>query len=345
MSAKKSRIILSVIAFLIIILGAGAYMTWNLFTASAFHGSEQAHLYIRSENTSKEVLAMMDTLASPLRIKALKTILGLRHYDQNVRSGHYTIDPEASVLDVFRKLSRGEQTPVKVTIRPARTLKAIANDMGRQLMADSLEILKILTDSDFPKSLGLDATQSFSTVIPDTYEMYWNISTEKLRERLSQEYNRFWKAKEAQAKTIGLSPQEISVLASIVEEETQNSKEKPIVAGLYLNRLRSGMPLQADPTVLFGMGLLGQAHRVTNEYLRHESPYNTYLHQGLPPSPIRIPSKEGLEAVLNYAHHEYLYMCAKEDFSGTHNFARTLSEHNRNADRYRQALNKRKIYN
>lgn len=345
MSSKKSRITLSVIALLIILMASGAFWAWNLFTSPTFLKGEQAHLYISSGSTSSQVLATMDTLASPMKIKALKAILDLRHYDQNVRSGHYVIDSSSSVLDVFRKLSRGEQTPVKVTIRPARTLQAVSNDLGRQLMADSTDILKVLTDSEWPKSLGLDESQSFSTVIPDTYEMYWNISVEKLCDRLSQEYNRFWKSKEEKVKALGLSPSEISVLASIVEEETQSSKEKPVVAGLYLNRLHRGMPLQADPTVLFGMGLLGKAHRVTNEYLRHESPFNTYLHQGLPPSPIRIPSKEGLEAVLDYAHHDYLYMCAKEDFSGTHNFARTLSEHNRNADRYRAALNQRKIYN
>ena len=179
--------------------------------------------------------------------------------------------------------------------------------------------------------------------IPETYEMYWDISVDEFFERMQTEHKRFWNTqRKAKAQEMGLTENEVATLASIVEEETNNNGEKPSVAGLYYNRLRIGMPLQADPTIKFALQEFG-IRRILNSDLNVESPYNTYLHRGLPPGPIRIPSVVGLDAVLNYAHHNYLYMCAKEDFSGTHNFAATYREHLNNAQRYWAALNKRKI--
>ena len=161
--------------------------------------------------------------------------------------------------------------------------------------------------------------------------------------RMLKEHDLFWnKNRRAKAKAIGLTIEEVATLASIVDEETNNNEEKPIVAGLYINRLKRGMPLQADPTIKFALGDFGRK-RILSKDLEIEHPYNTYKHKGLPPGPIRIPSIQGIESVLNHAKHNYIYMCAKEDFSGTHNFATTLSEHNANARRYQQALNKLKI--
>lgn len=179
--------------------------------------------------------------------------------------------------------------------------------------------------------------------IPNTYEAYWNTDAKAFIHRMKKEYERFWtQERRDKAQACGLTPIEVSTLASIVEEETANKSEMPMVAELYLNRLQDGMPLQADPTIKFSLQEFG-LRRILHKHLEVESPYNTYKHAGLPPGPIRIASIQGIESVLNHAQHDYLYMCAKEDFSGTHNFAATFAEHQANARRYQQALNKRNI--
>ena len=180
--------------------------------------------------------------------------------------------------------------------------------------------------------------------IPETYQVYWDMSAEEFFERMQKEHQKFWNQERLdKATAIGMTPTEVCTLASIVEEETNNNPEKPMVAGLYINRLHTGMPLQADPTIKFALQDFG-LRRITNAHLAVESPYNTYLNTGLPPGPIRIPSPIGLDAVLNHTKHNYLYMCAKEDFSGTHNFASNYAEHMKNARKYWNALNERKIF-
>ena len=183
-----------------------------------------------------------------------------------------------------------------------------------------------------------------SLFIPDTYQVYWDISAEQFVERMQKEHSRFWNEERKQkAQAAGMTPEEVCTLASIVEEETNNNAEKPTVAGLYINRLHKGMPLQADPTVKFALQDF-QLKRISNKHLTVDSPYNTYRNIGLPPGPIRIPTPAGLDAVLNYEKHDYIYMCAKEDFSGTHNFASNYTEHMKNARKYWKALNERKIF-
>ena len=180
--------------------------------------------------------------------------------------------------------------------------------------------------------------------IPETYQVYWDISIEDFFARMKKEHNKFWNEdRRLKAKTIGMTPEEVCTLASIVEEETNNNDEKPMVAGLYINRLHTGMPLQADPTIKFALQDFS-LRRITNQHLSIQSPYNTYLNTGLPPGPIRIPSPKGLDSVLNYVKHNYIYMCAKEDFSGTHNFASNYADHMVNARKYWKALNERKIF-
>ena len=257
------------------------------------------------------------------------------------RTGHYIIAPGVKSLELFRKLRNGAQDPIKLTVPSMRTLSRLAGYLGTQLMRDSADFAA--TFAEEAEGLGYTMQTLPALFIPNTYEIYWDVSTKGFMKRMAQENKAFWNEKrEAKAKAVGLSHVEVSTLASIVEEETANDAEKPMVAGLYLNRLRRGMLLQADPTVKFAMQAFG-LRRIYNEHLRFESPYNTYLHPGLPPGPIRMPSIVGLDAVLNYVEHTYIYMCAKEDFSGTHNFATTYAEHLRNARRYVQALNNRGI--
>ena len=205
------------------------------------------------------------------------------------------------------------------------------------------QLYKKRNDTTYISKLGYTKETLPALFIPNTYEVYWNMSNEDFMQRMVKEHKAFWNEKRLkQAEAIGLTPIEVATLASIVEEETANNAEKPMVAGLYINRLKKGMLLQADPTVKFSMQDFG-LKRILYKHLEVDSPYNTYKYAGLPPGPIRIPSYQGLESVLNYTKHNYLYMCAKEDFSGTHNFAVTSAQHEANARRYQQALNRKGI--
>ena len=215
--------------------------------------------------------------------------------------------------------------------------------VSHQLMTDSSNLARLLMDSTYCAQIGYSTETLPCLFIPNTYEVYWTMTPEAFVKRMQKEHDRFWnKERKAKAQSIGLTPEEVVTLASIVEEETANNAEKPMVAGLYMNRLHAEMPLQADPTVKFALQDFG-LRRILHAHLETESPYNTYKHTGLPPGPIRIPSIQGIESVLNYTRHDYLYMCAKEDFSGTHNFAATFTQHLANARKYQQELNRRKI--
>ena len=203
--------------------------------------------------------------------------------------------------------------------------------------------LSTLYNPTICETMNLDTANISCLFIPDTYEVYWDISIDELLKRMQKESARFWNDERiAKASALGLTPNEVITLASIIEEETANNSEKPAIAGMYINRLKQNMPLQADPTIKFALKQF-ELKRIYHNMLTLESPYNTYLNTGLPPGPIRIPSIKGIDAVLNAESHNYLYMCAKEDFSGTHNFARTYNEHLVNAAKYRRALNMRGI--
>ena len=213
-----------------------------------------------------------------------------------------------------------------------------------QLMADSTSILKLLNDSAFLTTYNLNPNTSISLFIPNTYEVFWNINAKELFTRMNKEYSTFWtEERKAKAAAIPLTQSEVSALASIVEEETNNKTDRPMVAGLYINRLRLKMPLQADPTVKFALGDF-TIKRILFGHLRTNSPYNTYKNIGLPPGPIRVSTPNGIDAVLNFSHHNYIYMCASETLNGEHKFAVTWEEHKINASKYQKELNNRKIF-
>ncbi|MDR0685949.1 MAG: endolytic transglycosylase MltG [Dysgonamonadaceae bacterium] len=260
-----------------------------------------------------------------------------------LRTGRYVLSQSFSLFDVLRIFRNGEQTPVNVTFQGVRLKTDFADRISEQLMFDRDELLEKMNDIEFCSMFELDTSNILTLFIPDTYEMYWNVSAKNFIVKLAHEHRRFWNGERiSKAYGIPLLPEEVSVLASIVEEETAVREDYPVIAGLYINRLRRGMPLQADPTVKFAVGDFS-LRRILHVHLDVDSPYNTYRHTGLPPGPIRIPSVTAIEAVLNYAHHNYLYMVADSDLSGRTNFASTLKEHNRNAQKYREALNRRGI--
>ena len=245
------------------------------------------------------------------------------------------------VLDIARALKTGSQTPIRVTFNNIRLYPDFIARISDQMDFSGIEF-KEACDSILPQH-GFDKYNFIGAFIPDTYEFYWLTDPNKTVNRLLNYYDRFWNdERKAKAKALNLSPQQVTTLASIVEEETNSAEERPIVARLYLNRLQKGMKLQADPTVKYAVGDFS-LRRILNKHLQTQSPYNTYIAEGLPPGPIRMPAPSTIDAVLNAPQNSYLYMCAREDFSGRHNFATTLEQHNANAARYRAALNARGI--
>jgi UPF0755 protein len=262
-------------------------------------------------------------------------------YDQKVKPGRYQMPVRFSNRSLISKLRSGDQSPVKLRFGSHWTVEEVADDLGRQLECGAQPFKDYFLDAAKLDSLGFNRQTLPAMLIPNTYEVWWTESPEGVMKRLKREHERFFEKPERVAglKAQGLTPIEASTLASIVQSESDQISEWPIIAGLYLNRLRIGMPLQADPTVKFAVGD-HTLKRILNRHLETESPYNTYKVLGLPPGPIKNPEPQAIDAVLNPTKHEYLYMCAKADFSGTHNFATTLSQHNRNAEEYQKALNR-----
>ena len=331
-------------SFLILLAIAGivGYMAYDRLFTPAFNIAGSARLYIDSDDTPDSVRHKVKEVLSPKSIQAFDWLTSYEGYT-DVKTGCYLFEPHDNLHTAVRRLKLGWQTPVRIVLPSVRTIDRLAQSLSKQLMMSEEEIADSLSDQSYINRLGYTPETLPALFIPNTYEVYWNLSINELMQRLQKEYTAYWTPeRKRKASALGLTPIEAATLASIVDEETAVNAEKPIVAGLYLNRLQRDMLLQADPTVKFATGD-PTLRRILNKHLTIDSPYNTYIYKGLPPGPIRIPSMSALEAVLNPARHNYLYMCAKEDFSGTHNFATTLAQHNANARRYQQALNRKGI--
>ena len=230
---------------------------------------------------------------------------------ETFKPGHYVLEPGMSVIRVARMLKLGLQTPVRVSINNARIPAQLAQKLARQIDADSTAIMQVLTSPEVARGVGFDSVTLFSMFIPNTYEFYWTVTPEEFVQRMKREYDRFWTpGRDALRERSGLSRLEVMTLASIVYEETRKTDEMPRIAGVYVNRLRKGMPLQADPTVKYAMQDFG-LRRILHKHLKYESPYNTYRNKGLPPSPICMPGIDAIDAVLNYEVHDYLFFCAR----------------------------------
>ena len=344
MKKKKRNILLSILigAFLLCAVAGGTFY-YYLF-APQFHPSKTVYIYVDRDDTADSIYHKIKEFGHVNKFTGFQWMAKYKDFDQNIHTGRYAIRPNDNVYHVYSRFSRGYQEPMNLTIGSVRTLDRLARSIGKQLMIDSAEIAGLMNDSAFQQKSGYHKETMSCLFIPETYQVYWDMSAEEFFERMKLEHQKFWNQERLnKATAIGMTPVEVCTLASIVEEETNNNPEKSIVAGLYINRLHSGMPLQADPTIKFALQDFG-LRRITNAHLAIDSPYNTYRNTGLPPGPIRIPSPIGVDAVLNYTKHNYLYMCAKEDFSGTHNFASNYTEHMKNARKYWNALNERKIF-
>lgn len=341
---KKKHTLLWTGILVMALAGAGAAGSiYYYFFSPLFQLPKTTYIYIDRDDNADSVCRKIADNGHPKSMFGFQYLAKREKYDDNIRTGRYAIHPSDNMRHLFRRVSRGYQTPVNLTVPSVRTMDRLVRAVARQLMIDSTEIARLTEDSAYCAQMGYSKETLPALFIPNTYEVYWNMSADELMKRMKKEHAAFWNhTRMEKAKSIGLTPEEVATLASIVDEETANGAEKPMVAGLYINRLNKGMLLQADPTVKFGLQDFG-LKRILLKHLEVDSPYNTYKHRGLPPGPIRIASIQGLESVLNHARHNYIYMCAKEDFSGTHNFAATLSEHMANARRYQQALDRRKI--
>ena len=327
------------IACVVVILIIGYLYLFASFSKS----SKTQYVYIDTDDNIDSVYNKIRPFAKSIPFQAFRTLTHHSSYAQHLRTGRYAIAPGDGAFKTWRHMKNGLQEPISLTVPSVRTLDKLADELGKKLMLSSSDILSALTDEATCEKYGYDTATVACMFIPNTYDIYWNVSIDKFMQRMKTESDKFWNFERTQkAKAMQLTPVQIITLASIVDEETANNAEKPMIAGLYYNRLNAGMPLQADPTVKFATKDFA-ARRIYHNMLTTDSPYNTYKYEGLPPGPIRNPTVAGIDAVLNLVHHNYLYMCAKEDFSGTHRFAATYPEHMANAQKYSEALNARGI--
>ena len=330
-----------VILVLIVIVAVTALWAYQMFYGAAVE--ERVTVVLREEESYKEQLSKVkSSVIYPIALELYAKHINL---DRGIESGAYTFNKGMSVIEVARVLKFGVDNSVRLVINNARTPEALASKIAMQIDADSVAIVAALRNKSIIKDMGFESAEAmFSVFLPNTYEVYADITPESLVWRMKRESDKFWAsdARKAKLQMLGMTPYEVMTLASIVHEETNVKEEMPRIAGVYINRLNRGMLLQADPTLKYAVGD-PTIRRVLDKHKSVESPYNTYKYVGLPPTPIAMPDMAAIEGVLNYEKHDYLYFCARAQLDGRHNFARTLSEHNKNAQEYHRALDKLKI--
>lgn len=312
--------------------------------ANTAFNKDHKFFYIHSGATYKEVVQTLQQQDIIRHKKSFEWVARMLDYSKHVHSGKYKIEAGMNNLVIIRLLRSGRQTPVKLVLNKVRTRQDLAKFIHNNLEADSATFLALLNNETYLEQYNLDTNTALCAVIPNTYQVFWDTPTKDIFKRFKTERDKFWtKERKAEADSLGLTPNQVYILASIVEEETNKNKEKPLIASVYLNRLHTGMFLGADPTVKFAIGNFA-LRRVTSKETSSLSPYNTYQHTGLPPGPICTPSISSIDAVLNTVPSDYYYFCAKADFSGYHVFSSNYRTHLRNARAYQRALDSLKIH-
>ncbi len=340
---SKKKILIPLIIFSTILTTGSVYTYQMLYSPNFLINAEDKFIIIEENTDFNELIKKLedDTLIND--ILSFSFLSKLMEYQENIKIGAYKVKMNMSNYEMITMLRSGNQTPIKLTFTYARKIEDLAEKITTKLKMSKDDLLNYLNENINNYS-GFKKTDIISIFLPDTYEVYWNISPEKLTNKMYSEYKKFWNEERlSKLDKINLNQKEAIVLASIVASESRMLDEADRIAGLYINRLNRNMRLQADPTLIFAANDF-TIRRVLNKHKKIKSPYNTYIHRGLPPGPIRLASKKYIDAVLNYEKHNYIYMCAKEDFSGYHAFATNLSDHNRNAKKFQIALNSRKIY-
>lgn len=337
------KILLAIVLIGVLVMGGFAYYVYsNIFTPNTTFTNDQAHVYIPTgasfEDVVEELTPLLDDMTS------FKAVAERKGYVNNVRSGHFILTPGMNNNEIINEIRSGN-TPIQVKFNNQERLENLAGQLSRQMEADSLTFLTAMKDPEFLRSAGLTEASALCIYVPNTYEVYWNTSAIDFRNRMLKEYEAFWKGPRAtKAEALGMSWTEVISLAAIVQKETAKVDERPRVAGLYVNRLQQGMPLQADPTVIYAKKLTENdwdqvIKRVLFRDLEIESPYNTYKNTGVPPGPITMPDISSIDGVLNREKHDYLYMVVNIDNFGYHKFAKSLAQHNRNRAEYVRWIN------
>jgi len=324
----------------ILLLVIGGYLAWVVVGPTTGFEEKVKYLYIPTDSAKKELILHIIKRDSIVNNPTMFSMIGDRlDYWKNIKPGKYKVEKGNSVLKIVRELRNGKQEPVKIVIVKFRTKEALAGAIARKLEIDSTAFLSFLNNNDSLKKFGLDSNTSMSALFPDTYTYFWNTTPSKVFSKFFEEHERVWTpVRKEKAIQHNLSPTEAYILASIIEEETNDAADKPIMASVYLNRLSKGIKLGADPTVKFAMKNF-ELKRIYEKYTLFESPYNTYRNTGLPPGPICTPSLVTLDAVLNAPQTDYLYFVANSDFSGKHIFTSSYEEHLKYAKQYQEALN------
>lgn len=350
MAKKKKNSLSRILVYLLLIAALViAFLAWKyyarVFDANISLKDKESYIYIRSDyklNDIANYLYVEDILndtTSFLWMARKKNYQG-----NNIHPGRYLIKNRMNNNELINLLRSGKQQPVKLTFNSIRSKEELAGEIGQKLEVDSANFLQLLNDETVAAKYSFNKENFISMFLPNTYEFYWDTDSEEFIQRMAKEYKTFWNAERiAKANNLGLSQSEVSIMASIVQaEQLTHADERPRIAGLYINRLKMGMPLQSDPTIIYALNDFS-IKRVLNKDKSIDSKYNTYKYRGLPPGPINLPELSSIDAVLNYEKHNYIYMCAKADFSGYHDFSTNLRQHNNYAAKYRKELNKRKI--
>jgi len=342
---NRSKVLVAVALLGLVIMGVFAYFFNQIILADNTRFKEEVkYVYIRKSDKFSDVLDQLKPLIK--NIEYLQIVADKKKYQ--IKSGKYPIEKGMNNNEIINSL-RSRNTPVNVQFNYEKNVRSLSQTLSKQIAIDATTIYRSFTDSIFLEKNDLNRKTVSAIFLPNTYEVYWDVTAEGLRDRLYREYDNFWNAeREKKLESLEFSKIDASTLASIVRKETSQLEEADRIAGVYINRLEKGIPLQADPTVIFAMQRQSEKpleiKRVLTEDLKIDSPYNTYQNRGLPPGPICIPEISYLKAVLNYEQHDYYYFAADPENPGFHQFAKTLPQHNRNARKYQHWLNKQKVY-
>jgi len=342
---KRWRIVVLLVAAVCVVGALLGRWAWNELVGPGTRFDEDSRLlYIRSGANLDVVVDSLLVIDAVRDEQRFRWLAERKSYSGRIKPGRYRIPKGMSMNELVNMLRAGEQEPVMVTFSNVGDLHELAGRLSRALEPDSTAFLEAFQDSELQLSVGLNDATIISLFIPDTYEFWWTTTPAQFIARMRREHDAFWTEQRlAKAKARGMTPVEVAILASIVQAETVKMDDAPRIAGVYLNRLRIGMPLQADPTLKFALGLEGVS-RILNVDKQVDSPYNTYRNTGLPPGPINMPEARSINAVLDAEKHEYLYFCARADMSGYSDFARNYDQHLINARKYQRALDQRRIY-
>lgn len=342
---KKRKIIAAAIIITAVMLSSFAFYAYQiLYTPNVLVDQESRLFPVFNSTTYDDLRDRLDEEEIVNDIVSFSFLAKLKGLDESVKPGLYKFTKNMSNTEAINLLRSGRQAPIKLVFNDARRIEELSTKLTSSLQIDSADLAPLLLSDSVARSYGFDSLNFISMFIPNTYEVYWTSSARDILDRMKKEYDRYWTdARTQKAESIGLTKLEVATLASIVDSETNKMDEAPTIAGVYLNRLKKGYKLQADPTLKFAIGDF-TIRRILNNDKNFDSPYNTYMYYGLPPGPIRLPSMAAMNAVLDYQEHNYLYFCAKDDFSGYHAFAKTYSQHLVNAKKFQKALNQQKIY-